>query len=318
MFSRHLRRRLRQIDKGPRRPTEPEHPPESDERDVTSSELVRTGWPELSRRRLAEQVRRSRESAPPSAASDSMAKPSAPAGPLEQLVPGECVTSEHGSCWRVTERARDMLPHGAEVLARFERLTRLLGDEPDGLLASLRGVPLRRIALLDTETAGLSSAPIFLVGMIVWETDAADRALSVQLLARDYAEERAMLAEAAGLLAQRSVLLTYNGRSFDLPMLRERMIYHALGECPEPAVHLDLLHEVRSRFRGRWEDCRLQTLEQHLCGRQRVDDIDGAEIPQAWHDFVHTGDASRIARIIQHNRMDLMTMLEVLPHLRGA
>lgn len=309
MLSRRLLRRLRQIDKGPKRPTDPVR--ESDERESTSPELVRTGMPELSRRRLAEQVRRSRESAPSSPASDSVAKPPTPGGPLEQLVPGECVTTEHGSCWRVTEPAHTMLPHGAEVLARFERLTRQLSDEPDGL----RGVPLRRIALLDTETAGLSSAPIFLVGMIVWETDAADQALSVQLFARDYAEERAVLAEAAGLLTQRSVLLTYNGRSFDLPMMRERMVYHALGECPEPAVHLDLLHEVRSRFRGYWEDCRLQTLEKHLCGRRRVDDIDGAEIPQAWHDFVHTGDASLIARIIEHNRMDLMTMLEVLPYL---
>ncbi len=314
MLSKRLRRRLRQIDDAAGPPTEPEGPEDATDRASAPAEPVRAGAPELSRRRLAEQARRSREAPAPAPAQPPPIE--VPSGPLEELVPGEAVAGKEGAYWRVAGPAREMLPHGAEVLERFGRLTGLLGDEAEGLLAHLRGIAPRQFALLDTETAGLASAPIFLVGMIVWEADVPGEALSVQMFARDYAEERAVLAEAGALLAGRSVLITYNGRSFDLPMMRERMIYHALGACPEPATHLDLLHEVRARFRGRWEDCRLQTLEKRLCGRSRLGDIDGAEIPQAWHDFVHTGDAGRIAQIMEHNRLDLITMLEVLPHLR--
>ena len=317
MLSKRLRRRLRQIDDAPKSPAEAQRPEDAADRASTPAEPVHTGMPELSRRRLAEQVRRSREPLPAPAPVSPPPIP-IPCGPLEELVPGEAVASEQGAYWRVAGPAYEMLPHGTEVLERFGRLTDVLGDEAEGLLAHLRGLAPREFALLDTETAGLASAPIFLVGMIVWEADAPGEALSVQMFARDYAEERAVLAQAAALLAGRSVLMTYNGRSFDLPMLRERMIYHALGACPEPATHLDLLHEIRARFRGRWEDCRLQTLERRLCGRSRFGDIDGADIPQAWHDFVHTGDAGRIAQIMEHNRLDLITMLEVLPHLRPA
>ncbi len=315
MLSKRLRRLLRQIDDGPKPPAEAERPGGPADRASPPAQPVRAGAPELSRKRLAQQARRARGSASPPAPATPPAI-AVPSGPLDELVPGEVVVCEHGAYWRVTRPARELLPHGEEVLRGFGRLTALLGDEAGGLLAHLRGLAPRQFALLDTETAGLASAPIFLVGMIVWEADAPQAALSVQMFARDYAEERAVLAEAARLLAGRSVLMTYNGRSFDLPMMRERMIYHALGACPEPATHLDLLHEIRARFRGRWEDCRLQTLERHLCGRARVGDIDGAEIPQAWHDFVHTGDAGRIAQIMEHNRLDLITMLEVLPYLR--
>jgi uncharacterized protein len=170
--------------------------------------------------------------------------------------------------------------------------------------------------LLDTETAGLASAPVFLVGMIIWRSDAVDDAVSLQLLARDYSEERVVLAASAELLEGRRVLMTYNGKSFDLPLMRERMIYHGLGDCPEPPCHVDLLHLIRARYRDRWENCRLLTLEQKLCGRSRWDDIDGARIPDAYHDFVRTGDAACMARVLEHNRLDLITMLEALPHLQ--
>ena len=169
--------------------------------------------------------------------------------------------------------------------------------------------------LLDTETAGLSAAPIFLVGLTLWPSNQAEDAVVHQLMARDYTEEAPMLAEAARLLRGRRVLMTYNGRSFDLPMLRERTVYHGLPQLPEPEHHFDLLKAVRARFRGRWRDCRLQTLELHLCGRERWGDIEGGDIPQAYHDFVKDGDAGRMKQVLEHNRLDLITMLQVLPAL---
>ncbi|MEA3402978.1 MAG: ribonuclease H-like domain-containing protein [Armatimonadota bacterium] len=322
MLPKRLRRRLRQLDDGPAEP--PQEAPEREEAaaddgagsggDAERSAAVRAGEPGASRERLAEQAHRLRESRPPPEASRSR-EIEPPSGPLEDLVPGESIEGEHGSYWLVQGAAAELLPHGPDVLADLERVVASIDAAEKGYLAHLRGVPPRHLALLDTETGGLSSAPVFLVGMILWESDAAGEALSVQMLARDYAEERAVLAEGARLLAGRRVLMTYNGRSFDIPMMRERMIYHALGACPEPPAHVDLLHAIRARFRGRWEDCRLQTVERHLCGRSRWADIDGAEIPEAWHQFVHTGDAGRMAQVLEHNRLDLITMLEVLPYL---
>ncbi len=322
MLSKRLRRRLRQIDDGalPRPATdapasEPEEQGERPSEPVREHVSVRVGDPALSRDRLSRQVRGADD-----AGADACAPPTpfpVASGPLEELVPGEAVECADGAYWRVAGPAREMLPHGAEILQRFHALTALLGAEDDGPLAGLRGLAPTQLVLLDTETAGLSSAPIFLVGLIVWDSDAASEALSLQLFARDYAEERAILAATAELLRDRRALMTYNGRSFDVPMLRERMVYHGLGDCPEPPAHMDLLHAIRARFRGHWENCKLQTLEKHLCGRSRLGDIEGAQIPDAWHEFVHSGDAGRMAQVLEHNRLDLITMLEVLPHLQG-
>ena len=318
MLSKRLRRRLRQIDDGAlKRPATdaPAPEPEGQGAPVREQASVRVGDPALSRDRLNRQAGDAGDTR-----TDTPAPPApfpVASGPLEELVPGEAIECADGAYWRVAGPAREMLPHGAEILERYHELTALLGAEDDGPLAGLRGLAPTQLVLLDTETAGLSSAPIFLVGLIVWECDAAAEALSVQLFARDYAEERAVLAATAELLRGRRALMTYNGRSFDMPMLRERMVYHGLGECPEPPAHMDLLHAIRARFRGRWENCKLQTLEKRLCGRSRLGDIEGAAIPDAWHAFVHNGDAGRMAQVMEHNRLDLITMLEVLPHLQG-
>ena len=312
MLSRRLRKRLRQIDDGP---VPEESAPKREQ--PARHEPVRVGDPALSRKRLARQVRPA-DAEPSRRADRTRASIPVASGPLEELAPGEIVECDDGAYWLVSGPAREMLPHGAEILERFERLTALLGDEREHALGTLRGLAPTDLVLLDTETAGLSAAPIFLVGLIVWETDRASEARALQLFARDYAEERAVLAASAELLRGRRALMTYNGRSFDMPLMRERMIYHGLGECPEPSAHMDLLHLIRARFRGQWENCKLQTCEKRLCGRSRVGDIDGADIPDAWHDFVHTGDAGQMAQVLEHNRLDLITMLEVLPWLQDA
>ncbi|MFP4249379.1 MAG: ribonuclease H-like domain-containing protein [Armatimonadota bacterium] len=316
MLSRRLRRRLRQIDEGPQRDRAASEPAEEAGQRAEPG-TVRVGDPALSRSRLARRAPDGQDADASWRAGAGGAAPVA-TGPLEELAPGEVVECPEGAYWLVAGPAREMLPHGAEILSRFERLTALLGDPEGDPLDDLRGLAPTELVLLDTETAGLSAAPIFLVGVIVWESDAPSEALSLQLFARDYAEERAVLSASAELLRGRKALMTYNGRSFDMPLMRERMVYHGLGDCPEPAAHVDLLHAIRARFRGKWENCRLQTCEQRLCGRSRWGDIEGAQIPDAWHDFVHTGEAGRMAQVLEHNRLDLITMLEILPHLKGS
>jgi uncharacterized protein YprB with RNaseH-like and TPR domain len=76
-----------------------------------------------------------------------------------------------------------------------------------------------------------------------------------------------------------------------------------------PLEHVDLLPPARPRFRGVLPDCRLETIERHLRGATREGDIPGSEIPDAYHEFVRTGDARKIKRILHHNRMDLLAMV---------
>ncbi len=267
VLSKRLRRRLRQIDDGPVAAPPPEEARRPGRVPVRAPEPppVRAGDPALSRERLGREVRRrapqGNPEPPPSVSQVS--------GPLEELVPGEAVECAEGCYWCARLAAREMLANAADTLARFGGLTALIGSEASEPLDALCGLPPTQLVLLDLETGGLSSAPIFLVGLIVWECDEPSEALCVQLFARDYAEERAILAATAELLRARSALMTFNGRAFDLPLLRERMIYHGLGACPEPSAHLDLLLAARSRFRGRWEDCRLQTLE-NVCFQQKL------------------------------------------------
>ena len=162
--------------------------------------------------------------------------------------------------------------------------------------------------LLDIETTGLSCTPLFLVGTMDWE----DGAPTVrQYLARDYSEEPAIISLFLQRAAAKRLLVSFNGKSFDLPYLRMRAAANGVPFIVEPA-HFDLLHECRRVWGNVLPDCRLLTLESQVCGRPRRGDIAGEEIPAAYHAFVRTGDARRIAVIVRHNKLDLLTMAELL------
>jgi uncharacterized protein YprB with RNaseH-like and TPR domain len=170
-----------------------------------------------------------------------------------------------------------------------------------------------RIAWVDIESAGFMGRPIFLVGVM---RPRDGELVITQFLARDYSQERALLAEFAAFAARLQVLVTFNGKCFDLPFLRERMAYHRVKGGPEMEC-VDLLWAARRRWRGKLPDCRLQTLERHLCRRLRPGDIPSALIPQRYHDFVRSQDASLIAPVMRHNRLDLLTMAELSVLLLG-
>jgi uncharacterized protein YprB with RNaseH-like and TPR domain len=136
-----------------------------------------------------------------------------------------------------------------------------------------------------------------------------------QFLARDYSEEAAILHAFAGRLERTEVLVTFNGKSFDMNMLRHRSAFHGVEMPARLAHHLDLLHESRKRWKKSLPNCRLQTLEACLCGRRRVGDIPGWQIAEAYHSFVRSGDARPIGAIVHHNLLDLLTMGELVCHL---
>ncbi|MCY2926618.1 MAG: ribonuclease H-like domain-containing protein [Planctomycetota bacterium] len=169
----------------------------------------------------------------------------------------------------------------------------------------------RDIIFLDLETTGLNTGNVFLAGAMLWENS---QIVVKQFFARDYAEESAIVSLFLAAAQGRKLLVSFNGKSFDLPYLRVRA---AACRVPfQPAWgHMDLLHVSRKTWARTFGDCKLQTLERHLCRRFRQGDIPGAAIPEAYHDYVRTGNAVHMAAVIKHNMLDLLTLAELMTRL---
>ncbi len=174
-------------------------------------------------------------------------------------------------------------------------------------LAHLRRALPAETLFLDLETCGFSGSPVFLAGVI----HAQDGPLILeQYLARDYSEEAAVLTTVAAR-CKGATLVTFNGKSFDGPMVTDRSIVHHLAEPLAGMPHVDLLHHARRHWRKRLPNFRLQTLERFVCGRMRQGDIPGSRIGAEYHAFVRTCDPAGMESILHHNALDLVTLVQL-------
>jgi uncharacterized protein len=169
--------------------------------------------------------------------------------------------------------------------------------------------PLRWL-FLDTETTGLAGGTgtyAFLIGLAWWDAGA----LQVeQFFMRDFGEEHAILHEVAARIAERPVLVTFNGKAFDWPLLENRFTMTRSIAVPRLAAHLDLLHPARALWKLRLGSVRLVELERHVLdaaglGWHRQDDVLAPLIPQHYFDYLRGGPAEPLAAVVRHNQMDL-------------
>ncbi|MDN3518363.1 ribonuclease H-like domain-containing protein [Aquisalimonas lutea] len=187
--------------------------------------------------------------------------------------------------------------------------------------AGLPGMPdatLGSLGFLDTETSGLAGGTgtvAFNIGLVRRVGDAWQ---ARQYVITGFAGEAAMLEALAADVAGLAALATYNGGSFDLPLLRDRYRLHGTAAAPLPAQHVDLLHPVRRLFRPHWPDCRLATAEALLLGVARDGDLPGSQVPGVWFDWLHRGDGARMGDVLAHNRQDILSLLALLPRLGAA
>jgi uncharacterized protein len=178
----------------------------------------------------------------------------------------------------------------------------------------LAGVDFRRVLYLDTETTGLAGGTgtvPFLVGLAWFE----GRSLRVhQLFLRRLGEEAPLLRVLSERMADSSALVTFNGKSFDWPLLRTRFV---LNRVPVPAElpHLDLLHCSRRVFKYRGSGTRLVHLEEQILGHRRVGDVDGALIPDLYFRFLRGGSSSALTPVLEHNANDLLLLAALLGEL---
>jgi uncharacterized protein YprB with RNaseH-like and TPR domain len=226
-----------------------------------------------------------------------------PGGQVVQTTLGGCfvldhvypLTHQHGAA-----RLKDLLKAPLAASAQFSQDERLSGLAPQDLL------------FLDTETTGLAGAGTiaFMVGVAFFDRQAF---VVRQYFLRDHGDEPAMLLLLARLLHERGTLVTFNGRSFDVPLLDTRYLMNRLDDQVgdlRQRPHIDLLPPARRLWRSRLGSCSLASLEESLLGIRRTqEDVPGWLIPGLYMDYLRSGDARELVRVFYHNQIDMLSMV---------
>jgi uncharacterized protein YprB with RNaseH-like and TPR domain len=225
---------------------------------------------------------------------------------IEELMSGHVVSTPHGEHFeteKVWERHRR---HGS---VNISDLAELPEDLLDPLSAgAIRRAPPTRWAFLDTETTGLAGGTgtyAFLIG--VGSIDASGFRLR-QFFMRDYGEEASLLWRLAEYLAPFDVLITYNGKAYDQPLLETRYRMARARHPFDRMQHLDLLFGARRLWKLRLESCRLVDLENRVLGVERHGDLPGSLIPYCYFDYLRSRRAMPLVPIFDHNATDILSL----------
>lgn len=230
--------------------------------------------------------------------------------PIEDIIPGRFVGTTGGSTFLHENFFSNDYIHG-QVGLQFRTPLRVIGEWAGSERIS-RNV-LNNFAFLDTETSGLSGGTgtfAFLVGVGRFLGD--DFQLA-QFFMRDPLEEPAMLLAIEEFLAPCKTLVTFNGKSFDAPLLNTRYTLQGWQSPIRRLAHIDLLHLARRLWRDRLLSHTLSNLEMQILGAKRSEEeVPGWMIPQMYFDFLRDGDARPLKRIFYHNEMDVLSMAALL------
>jgi uncharacterized protein YprB with RNaseH-like and TPR domain len=158
-------------------------------------------------------------------------------------------------------------------------------------------------AIIDIETLGLSERPIILLGIA---KPYKDKVCTSQFLLRDIPDEPGAIWALVSELEPKLSLITYNGRSFDIPYIKQRLAYYGL-DSPLDNPHFDLLHFTRRALKPKLSDCRLDTVERYM-GIKRDINIPGALVPHFYDTYLRTKNVGPLVPIVEHNKQDLLTL----------
>jgi uncharacterized protein len=225
---------------------------------------------------------------------------------IQDLMSGEVVRTAHGEHFETEKLWERHRRHGSVDISDLAEL-------PEDLLDPLSAGAIPRAhptkwAFLDTETTGLAGGTgtyAFLIG--VGSIDAAGFRLR-QFFMRDYGEEASQLHRLAEYLEQFDVLITYNGKAYDQPLLETRFRMARARHPFDRMEHLDLLFGARRLWKLRLESCRLVDLENQILGVERQGDLPGEMIPYIYFEFLRTQQAFRLVPIFHHNALDILSL----------
>jgi len=226
---------------------------------------------------------------------------------LERVVQGEVVENDGGTFFLATRTSSVTEHHGNVALIAAQQVSgdaiATMANDDD-----LREFRLDRALLLDTETTGLAGGTgtyAFLVGVGRFE---GENFVLRQYFMRDFDEEEAMLVALANLFRGAEGVVTYNGKSFDIPLLQTRFITSRIRMNLEDLPHLDMLHVARRLWRTRLRDCSLSNVEREVLELTRHGDIPSHLIPQIYFNYLRTRDARRLAPVFYHNEQDVISL----------
>jgi uncharacterized protein YprB with RNaseH-like and TPR domain len=171
---------------------------------------------------------------------------------------------------------------------------------------------------MDTETTGISGGTgtvAFLVGVGYFEGDVFRLD---QCFMRDFDDEEPMLRYLDEIFKRFETVITYNGKTFDVPLLRTRFIQNRMPFRLDSAMHFDLLHAARRIWKRRLRDCSLGSIERNVLGVVRDQDVPGMEIPQIWLDYIRSRDARKLDRVFSHHELDILSLVTLTAWLSQA
>jgi uncharacterized protein YprB with RNaseH-like and TPR domain len=224
----------------------------------------------------------------------------------EEWSAGRVVANDFGEHFQIDKLFASNRQHGS---ADIGALNELPGNLLDALGENeIMACEPARWAFLDTETTGLAGGPgtyAFLIGV----GQITEQGFSLrQYFMREYVEERSVLLALEKDLRQFDVLITYNGKSYDQPLLETRYRMNRHAPPFSRLAHLDLLHGARRLWKLRLENCRLMQLEQEILGVEREGDLPGELIPYVYFEYLRSGEALKLVPIFHHNAMDILTL----------
>jgi uncharacterized protein YprB with RNaseH-like and TPR domain len=220
--------------------------------------------------------------------------------------------TQRGDCFVVERRLAREARHGCETIGAIAE--RLAHGAPYAPLFAADAPARPPFLFFDLETTGLSGGAgtqAFLVGCGSFHADGSFEVR--QFLLTRIGDERPLLETVGEVLNGAGALVTFNGKSFDAPLLETRYLFHRLDWSAGHVPHVDVLHPAR-RF---WnlDDCSLASLEKHVVGARRVGDVDGFEVPSRYFQFVRTGNVQPLVAVLEHNRLDLLTLAALASRL---
>ena len=227
---------------------------------------------------------------------------------IDRILPGELRgDAEEGTFFLVRrdyplDYAQGVVPLGSALEIDAKKIAFSASD------AELGGFDPRKALFIDTETTGLSGGAgtvAFLIGFGYFHGDVFRLD---QCFMRDYDEEEPMLRFLGKLARDFDTLVSYNGKSFDLPLLRTRFIQNRIPCSMEGLLHYDLVHAARRFWRRRLQDCSLGNIEREVLGVRRVGDVPSHLIPQMYFDYLSSRDARPLEGVFYHHRMDILSL----------
>jgi len=229
---------------------------------------------------------------------------------IEHVLEGELLETDSGVTFVRTKEYDVKEKHGAVLLEQVDEVTpyflHLAGKD-----SNLLQMDLRRSLFFDTETTGLaggSGTYIFLAGFGYFENN---KFIIKQFFLRDFPDEPATLHAIHELMKQFDGIVSFNGKSFDLPLLQSRFVYHRIKTKLNNPPHLDLLHAARRVWKHRLKDCSLGNLEQEVISVRRDNDIPSYLIPHLYFEYLRTKDPSPLKQVFYHNEIDILSLVSL-------